>query len=269
MSAPWPRARRGARTRPAGWAGAALIVASGLLARAGVGDVPRAALPREEPLVAVLAPLGPVRSLAAAALWVDLLDQERRGDSARVAGRARALLELQPDLDVVREHLATQLMLTEAARAADPRRRAALVREGLALLEEGLERRDSPALHAALGRLLVLQAGRPGFLRTAEAWFGAGLGDVALEHLLRAGDDPDDRLLAGDLLVERGLDAAWRGEGALVAETLRRAEDVLAPVRAAGQGALVDRLLAPLREWQAQGGPVRPARDADQADDEP
>lgn len=228
-------------------AGVLLIGAAGAV---GHGRGAPAAREPGEPLALLLAPLGPAKALLSSALWVAVLHEEQHGDPESLVPLSRALLELHPGLDAVREYLAGQLVVTEAARATDSARRAALVQAGLALLEEGRVRNDSPRLHAALGRLLYTQRAQdPGFEPVAAAYFGGSLLDVTIEALARSAD-PEDAALRAELLVERGLaeveDAEWRGARADLAEALA----ALAPLRglAGVDETAFDDLLRPLHE---------------------
>jgi len=226
----------GAR-RLGGLLGAAALVLAGSLA-------PQRPEPaRAEPLAAALAPLGPLKSLASALLWAQLLAEQQRSEGLRAAALGRALLELHPDLEVVREYLANQLVVTEAPRAGGDARRAALVAAGLALLEDGLLLRESPALHGALGRLLATQrSGNPHFRADAEAWLGDELEPVAVRHLRRSEGSPLDRVLLAGLLLEAGERALAAGDGAAALRDWREARATLEPLRST-EDALVDQQL--------------------------
>lgn len=203
---------------------------------------------RHEPLAAALAPLGPVKSLASALLWAHLLAEQQAGGGERVAALGRALLELHPELETVREYLANQLVVTEAPRAGGTARRAALVGAGLALLEEGLQRRDSPALHGALGRLLATQrTSDPHFRGAAEAWLGDGLEPVAIAHLRRSELLPLDRVLLAGLRLEQGELSLDAGHPAEALAAYREARATLEPLRVL-EGGLVDGQLAGLED---------------------
>ncbi|HZL99515.1 MAG TPA: hypothetical protein VFD43_04605 [Planctomycetota bacterium] len=234
-------------------AGALLIAASGAIGRGAAADRPRG-----EPLALLLEPLGPAKALCSAALWVAVLHEHQQGVPEKLVPLSRALLELHPGLDAVREFLAGQLIVTEAARATDAARHAALVQAGLSLLEEGRLRSDSPRLHAALGRLLCVQRARdPAFEPVVEAYFGGSLTDLAIESLARSPDPEDGRLRAG-LLVERGLAAAAAEERGAARADLAEAEAALEPLRAEDASAAgeLEALLAPLREvLERRAGP--------------
>jgi len=183
-----------------GLAGALALVAAGFA-------VPPAhdGAPRTEPLAAALAPLGPFKSLASSLLWAQLLATQMEAEGQRAATLGRALLELHPDLEVAREYLANQLVVTEAPRAPDLARHDRLVATGLSLLEQGLQLQDSPRLHRALGRLLIQQrTSDPAFRVAAEAWLGDDLEVVAIEQLQQSELDFSDRLALANLLLERG-----------------------------------------------------------------
>ncbi|HEX5011056.1 MAG TPA: hypothetical protein VFY71_11715 [Planctomycetota bacterium] len=183
-----------------GIAGAAALVAAGFLVPDPGPDVPRS-----EPLAAALAPLGPFKSLASSLLWAQMLTAQMEAEGQRTAALGRALLELHPDLEIAREYVANQLVVTEAPRAPDVARHDVLVTSGLALLEQGLQLRDSARLHGALGRLLVAQRkSDPAFRLPAEAWLGDDLEVVAIDHLQRSELFDSDRLALGGLLLERG-----------------------------------------------------------------
>jgi hypothetical protein len=216
------------------------------LALAGVFAPARAEAARGEPLAAALAPLGPLKSLASSLLWARLLDEQMHGAGERATGLARALLELHPDLETVREYLAQQLVVTEAPRAPGAARHAALVAAGLALLEQGLELRESPRLHGALGRLLATQRrSDPGFRGPAEAWAGDALETVALLHLRRSELHLLDRVLLAGLLLERGERELDAGDAWAARRDWQDARAALQPLREL-DGAQVDEQLGGL-----------------------
>jgi hypothetical protein len=158
--------------------GLALLATSAAVGR----DVLPAPGTHQEPLARALEPLGPVKALISSALWMGVQAGQRSGDASRVVDLSHALLDLQPDLDEVRRFLAGQLVVTEAPRAADRVRHDALVRAGLTLLEEGLERRDSSALRVELAETIVVQRFMdPAFEPVAAQHFGAPPLDVAIE----------------------------------------------------------------------------------------
>jgi len=213
--------------RAGGLLGALALGLAGLFAPARVEPA------RAEPLAAVLAPLGPLKSLASALLWARLLDEQMRGEGERAAGLARALLELHPDLETVREYLAHQLVVTEAPRAPGAARHAALVAAGLGLLDEGLALRASPRLHGALGRLLATQRrSDPAFRGPAEAWAGDALETVSLLHLRRSELHLLDRVLLAGLLLERGERELDAGDAWAARRDWQEARDALQPLRA-------------------------------------
>ncbi len=217
------------------------------LALAGLFAPAHAEPARGEPLAAALAPLGPLKSLATSLLWARLLDEQLRGEGERVAGLGRALLELHPDLETVREYLANQLVVTEAPHAPGAARHAALVAAGLALLEQGLALRDSPRLHGALGRMLVTQRrSDPAFRAAAEAWAGDDLEIVALLHLRRSELEPLDRVLLAALLLERGEHELDAGDAWAARRDWQDACAALEPLRAL-EGARIDGQLDGLR----------------------
>ncbi len=237
-------------------AGAVLLVSAGALFHAAPGP----ARASSEPLALLLAPLGPVKPLLSSALWVAVLQQEQRGSPEELVPLSRALLELHPGLDAVREFLAGQLVVTEAARATDADRHDALVQAGLSLLDDGRVLSDSPRLHAALGRLIYTRRLQdPAFEPVAEAYFGGSLLDVAIDALARS-PDPDDGQLRAELLVERGLKDLRDGSAREARADLADAEAALAPSRArlGADDAQLDALLAPLREALADL-PAEPA----------
>lgn len=207
-----------------------------LAAAAVVGErTARDELPTTEPLAQALAPLGPVKAIASAALWARLDREEKRGESREVELIARALLELHPGFDDVREYLAYQLVVSEARRASDPERRDAIVDAGLELLEQGLDLNDSPRLHSALGQLIVSRRERdPTFRLAIERRYGDPPSEVAIDHLRRAeADDPLDMMVLAQLLVERGLRALFTDRAVRSARRdLSEAEERLGPVRA-------------------------------------
>jgi hypothetical protein len=207
-----------------------------------------------EPLALALAPLGPVRALVSSALWVGLLRTQSDVDSDRVTAIARALLEVHPDLEVVRVYLANQLVVTEARRAPDRARHDALVEAGLQLMDEGLQRRDSPRLRSALAWTLATQARIDvRFAAVAARHFGVTAEDEAIE-LLRDTRDPGDARVRGQLLVERGLSSLTaRDDERAARRDLEEAERALAPVAAEPDGPFeVEELLQPLRSALAR-----------------
>jgi hypothetical protein len=235
-------------------AGALLIGGAGFLAHAQ-GPASRSG----EPLALLLAPLGPAKALLSATLWVKVLHEEQHGDPESLVPLSRALLELHPGLDGVREYLAGQLIVTEAARATDSGRHDALVQAGLSLLEDGRLRSDSPRLHAALGRLIYTQRLQdPTFQTAAEAYFGGSLLDTGIDALARS-PDVDDAALRAELLVERGLVAVRREEWRQARADLAEAQAALEPLLARPDQEVQDlaALLSPLREAleRAASGP--------------
>ena len=220
-----------------GLAGALALGLAGFLAPAAPDAV------RREPLAAVLAPLGPLKSLTSSLLWAQLLaaQMEASGDRAAVLGRA--LLELHPDLEVAREYVANQLVVTEAPRAPDIARHDRLVVAGIALLEQGLELQDSAGLHGALGRLLIQQRNSdPAFRRAAEAHLGDDLEAVAIDQLQLSELLFSDRLMLASLLLERGERGLRDGDLRVARRDWQAARDVLAPLHEL-EGALIDQRL--------------------------
>lgn len=230
-----------------------------------------------EPLARSLAPLGPVKAILSSALWYQLLRSEVEADSERFAWTARALLELHPGLDSVREHLAVQLVTSEARRAPDLERRAALVERGLILLDEGLELSHSRRLHLTMAELLMDRRRKdPLFALTVERALGDSPEELAIEHLLSArSEDPIHAAMLASLLVERGvrslvvdgrvgaakrdLAAALSSLTSVRASAPREAEQIVRPLRdllhRVEQGAN-PRDLDPLRgAWQDGGEP--------------
>jgi hypothetical protein len=221
-----------------GLAGAAALLAAGFLVPDAGPDVPRS-----EPLAAALAPLGPFKSLASSLLWAQMLTAQMEAEGQRTAALGRALLELHPDLEVAREYVANQLVVTEAPRAPDVARHDALVTSGLALLEQGLQLRDSARLHGALGRLLVAQrTSDPAFRLPAEAWLGDDLEVVAIDHLQRSELDASDRLALGGLLLERGEQAIRDADVWAARRDWQAASAALAPIHES-EAPLIDQRL--------------------------
>ena len=231
-------------------AGVVLVAGAGALSH----SVPSPARASSEPLALLLAPLGPVKPLLSAGLWVAVLHQEQHGSPEDLLPLARALLELHPGLDAVREFLAGQLVVTEAGRATDAARHDTLVQAGLSLLDDGRVLSDSPRLHAALGRLIYTRRIEdPAFEPVAEAYFGGSLLDVAIDALGHSADAEDDRLRA-ELLVERGLLDLRADELREARADLADAEAALAPLygHPPEDDAQLDELLGPLREALAR-----------------
>ena len=221
-----------------GLAGAAALIAAGFVAPdAGSGA------PHSEPLAAALAPLGPFKSLASSLLWAQMLTAQMEAEGQRTAALGRALLELHPDLEIAREYVANQLVVTEAPRAPDLARHDRLVANGLALLEQGLQLRDSARLHGAVGRLLVQQrVGDPAFRVAAEAWLGDDLEAVAIEHLQRSELYSPDRLALGGLLLERGEQEIRDNDVWAARRDWQAASAALAPLHES-EAALIDQRL--------------------------
>ena len=225
-------------------AGLLLVGGAGALSHAEAVAAPA----RSEPLALLLAPLGPAKALLSSALWVAVLHEQRHGDPESLLPLARALLDVHPGLDTVREFLAGQLIVTEAPRATDAARHAALVQAGLAMLEDGRQLSDSPRLHVTLGRLLCIRRVQDqAFEPVAEAYFGSSLPDVAIEALAHSRELDDARLRA-ELLVERGLLAVDDHEMGEARADYAEAQSAIAPLRgrSADEDAQLDALLLPL-----------------------
>ncbi len=207
-----------------------------------------------EPLARALAPLGPIKAIASAALWTRLDREQKRGESREIELLARALLELHPGFDDVREYLAYQLIASEARRTSDPRRKDAIVDAGLELLEQGLDLHDSARLHSALGQLIVARRDRdPGFALAVERRYGDTPTEIAIEHLRHAdAEDTFDMMVLGRLLVERGLRSLFTDRAVRAARRdLSEAERRLASVRAESpREALL--IVTPLRDVLAR-----------------
>ncbi|RKY17196.1 MAG: hypothetical protein DRQ55_16375 [Planctomycetota bacterium] len=169
-----------------------------------------------EPLAAALAPLGPVRALVASVLWAQLVHARTEGDLDKILLVSEGLLAMHPGLEIVREHLAAQIVLTRAPAALDDARHDALVQRGLSMLEDGIALSGSARLHGALGRLLVTQSRvDPRFNSAARRFFGADPLAVAIEELRQAADADNSSIVLADLLVDRGI-SAWVREGDLL-----------------------------------------------------
>ena len=191
-------------------AGLVLLAGASALAPGGNRDlVPLDVRAAEEPLTLALAPLGPAKAVLSTLLWARVQQQRRMGEVETAAPLSRALLALHPGLSVVREHLATRLILSDAALAPDLPRYRALVLTGLAMLEEGQAFGDSPRLHEAMGQLLAIQSRNdPRFWEVASEYFGAPPEEIAIQEL-RLADGPQlGALLLADLLLDRGF-ASW------------------------------------------------------------
>ncbi len=252
---------------PAAGPGRTWQLALGLLLLVGSTEVPRrtdgprAPDVEDEALARALMPLGPVRALVSSALWVELLHQQMRGDAERTAALSRALLAVHPGLHVVREYLAGQLIVTEAPRAPDRARHAALVAAGLQFFEDGLARDEAQGLHGALGRTLAVQPEvDPRFAAAAEAFFGDDIRDRAIDELRASRPSGLDAWLLAQLLADRGVhvldqDADVRS----AARDLSEAAGILAGVSEASVEQR-EQLLVPLR--QALADPMRRAAPA-------
>ena len=233
-------------TLPQALAGMLLVGGAGALNHAAPVAVPA----QGEPLALLLAPLGPAKALLSSALWVAVLHEQQHGDPESLLPLARALLDVHPGLDAVREFLAGQLIVTEAARATDAARHDALVQAGLAMLEDGRQLSDSPRLHATLGRLLFARRAQDdAFQPVAEAYFGSSLLDVAIEALEHS-PEPEDARLRVELLVERGLTAVADDERGEARADLAEADAAVAALhaRSPDHDAELEALLLPLRE---------------------
>ncbi|MGQ0551769.1 MAG: hypothetical protein ACT4PU_00950 [Planctomycetota bacterium] len=234
------------RLRPPCWlVGLLLLLCSARLPASAELNKER---PPNEPLALALAPLGPVKSLLLAGLWVDALQRHQRGELERAAFMARVLLEVDPQADAAREFLASQLIATEAARAPDRIRHLALLQAGLALLEEGRAARPSARLSGALGRLLATRRGLDPLLAEAvEAYYGESLETIAREALAEGDEPAVDGVLLIELHIERGLRRLESGEGpGAAAVELAAAERILAdmPTGVAEDYGLIDALEA-------------------------
>jgi hypothetical protein len=183
----------------------------------------------KEPLAEALRPLGPVRSIASALLWMEVLQQQKAGQLDAVADVAEGLLAIHPDLSLVRGFLARQVIVTEAPRAPDVRRHRALVGRGLALLEEGLELSDSPRLHATLGQLLAVQSrSDPRFRAVATQYFGEDPQQIAIQELRLSESGTMGRVWLAELLLDRCREAVLRtGDLFRARRDLAEVEDLL------------------------------------------
>ncbi len=240
---------------------------AGLLALAAAAVLPAPRAPdaaAREPLARALAPLGPVKALVSAGLWVAVVQQQVQGDGDGAVPLARALVELHPGADGVREFLAGQLIASEATRATDRAAHEALVGAGLTLFVEGFARGASPRLRSALGRVLGLQReADPRFEAVAARVLGEPPRELAIE-LLRDSPEPEfDGRLRAELLLERALDAARHaGDPVAARADLRRAREALRAARVAADE--IEERLAPLnalldapdaRGARPEGGP--------------
>ena len=189
--------------------GLALLVGASVLAPGGGDDsAPRDVRAAEEPLAVALTPLGPAKAVLSALLWERLQLQRRAGEVETAAPLSQALLALHPGLAVVREHLATRLILSDAAQAPDLPRYRALVLTGLSMLEEGQAFGENPRLHEALGQLLAIQGRNdPRFWEVASEYFGAPPEEIAIQELRLAGGPRLAALLLADLLLDRGFES--------------------------------------------------------------
>ncbi|GEM_PF-3089043 len=183
----------------------------------------------EAPLAVALTPLGPAKAVLSALLWERLQLQRRAGDVTTAAPLSQALLALHPGLSVVREHLATRLILSDAAQAPDLPRYRALVLTGLSMLEQGQAFGENPRLHGALGQLLAIQGRNdPRFWEVASEYFGAPPEEIAIQELRLAGSPRLAALLLADLLLDRGF-TSWDldRDGYAADRDLREAQELI------------------------------------------
>ncbi|MFT7462622.1 MAG: hypothetical protein ACI9EF_000964 [Pseudohongiellaceae bacterium] len=189
-----------------------LAGASALAPRGHADEVHQDVRPAKEPLAIALQPLGPAKAVLSALLWERVQQQRRAGEIDSAVPLSRALLALHPGLHVVREHLATRLILGDASRAPDQARYRALVFTGLSMLEEGHEAGSVPQLHEAMGHLLAIQGRNDGrFWEVASEYFGAAPEDIAIQELRVADNLHLGALLLADLLLDRGF-SLWEVE---------------------------------------------------------
>jgi hypothetical protein len=235
-----------------GLAGALALVAAAFVAPGGDGR------PHGEPLAAALAPLGPLKSLASSFLWHRLLVSQLHVEGERAAAFGRALLELHPDLRVVRIYVATQLVMSEAQHAPDLARHDRTVAAGLALLSDGLALQDSPDLHGAFGRLLAVQRdGDPAFRAAAERWLGDDLDAMVIFHLRRSEGSVNDRTLLARWLLERGESELRDNDPWAARRDWQEAADAYEPVHTE-EPTLVDQCLQSLAQKLLDRG-INPA----------
>lgn len=222
---------------------AVVLLAGAAVVERGVGERherPADVRPEDAAVARALQPLGPLKAVLSATLWVALLDSQVYGTPTRVGTVAEGLLTLHPGLEAVRQFVAEQLIVNEAARAPDAARHRALVLRGLAILEDGLARDDSPRLHGALGRLLVAQArSDPRFAEIARQYYGALPEEVAIDELRRSARALDAIVLA-DLLVARGLRALRHEDPPAARRDLAEAEALLSALPEDVQASLGD-----------------------------
>lgn len=255
-------------------AGLVLLVASGWLAPGSqhVSDIDGVS-PAAEPLAVALAPLGPAKAVLSSVLWVQMQQQRFDGEIDSVVPLSRALLALHPGLATVREHLATRLILSDAATALDSPRYRALVLAGLALLEDGQVNGDSPQLHEAMGQLLAVQGRNdPRFWEVAFEYFGAPPEEIAIQELRQAQNPRLATLLLADLLLDRGFEAWERNSDAYMADRdLREAQQLIETVPEGEMGFAVERRIlgeriAELREHIVAEGRTDPTDDDGELD---
>jgi hypothetical protein len=215
-------------------AGLLLLAVAGWLAPGGTerSSMPTGVSPAAEPLAVALAPLGPAKAVLSSLLWVQMQQKRMDGEVDSLVPLSRALLALHPGLATVREHLATRLILSDAARALDSPRYRALVLAGLALLEEGQSDTDSPQLHEALGQILAIQGRNDSrFWEVAWEFFGAPPEEIAIQELRQAENPRLATLLLADLLLDRGFEAWERDSDAYTAaRDLREAQQLIEEV---------------------------------------
>jgi len=178
---------------------------------------------------------------------------------------ALALLASAPDLERVRREVAEWFVTQRAPRERDEARHRALVVRGLSLLEEGLRRAPSAALHASFGELLAPrsreQLADPRRQRVAEQLFGERGEELAIASFRHALERSSVRARLIDLLLDRGELALDRGDDAPAAlRDLAEVEALLQPGADGGPSGRSDQVerLHELRARTRHGDASRP-----------
>ena len=155
---------------------------------------------------------------------------KRSGHLSRALRHAREALAIAPDLPLARSQLASVLAWDLAASEADERRRLAWMAEGLAILDEGLDRDPYDAQLHNMRAMLLYNRGQfsPAFEEAFVAMHGRTTLDEATDAMLRAAELGRGTMSfirgATILLLRRGdlhLDRALSGEVDALADAER------------------------------------------------
>lgn len=149
---------------------------------------------------------GAIRVFAMDAIWMRMSAHQQEGNESLVLSDARTLLALDPDSAAIRAFLFRHLAMTMARKAASEVEAQAWIREGLAILDDGLALEEGPlpahaafALHRARGLAFFIRSENPdpAFTQVCESEYGSPpilLAHSALAKALEARDDENTRL---------------------------------------------------------------------------